>query len=162
MDRKDAAHLAISSAMSTLDFILHEPDIRSSIVGVPLYTHTMVAFCAVFLLKVAWKWNSPSLNIDKRQVRDLVLSVIEVMSSVAASKKHLAYHIASGLSKMLERLQDRSINQIEPVSGTRTSASNAAMGVPLQEPMFDTLDIYGFEFDDAWNDFPTSLDFFPT
>jgi hypothetical protein len=162
MDRKDAANIAISSAMSTLEFILHEQDMRSAIVGVPLYTHTMVAFCAVFLLKVACNCNSRFLNIYKRQVEDLVRRVIEVMSNVAASNKHLTYHIASGLTKMLERGPSKGTSQVDQTLGERNATSNVMIGEPPQDFLFDTLDIYGFEFNDTWNNFPTSLDFFPT
>ena len=79
IDRCEAANTAISSAMATLNMVLHEPDIRKALVGVPLFTHTMVAFSAVFLLKVAWKWGSAPLNIDHHQVLGLVQDVIDVL-----------------------------------------------------------------------------------
>lgn len=103
MDRKESANIAISSAMACLNMVLEEPDIRDAIVGVPIFTHTMVTFSAVFLLKVAVNWNSAYLSIDGRQVRRLVERVIELMTCVSAGEKHLTRHIARGLSKMLER-----------------------------------------------------------
>lgn len=103
MDRKESANIAISSAMACLNMVLEEPDIRDAIVGVPIFTHTMVTFSAVFLLKVAVNWNSAYLSIDGRQVRRLVERVIELMNCVCAGDKHLTRHIARGLGKMLER-----------------------------------------------------------
>lgn len=103
MDRKESANIAISSAMACLHMVLDEPDIRDAIVGVPIFTHTMVTFSAVFLLKVAVTWNSAYLSIDGRQVRRLVERVIELMGRVSAGERHLTRHIARGLSKMLER-----------------------------------------------------------
>ncbi|KAH6723794.1 hypothetical protein BKA61DRAFT_16054 [Leptodontidium sp. MPI-SDFR-AT-0119] len=115
--RKESANLAISSAMSTLAFILDEPDIRNNIIGVPLFAHTMLAFSAVFLLKVTLKWNlnmtnqsfsaSPSaartagLYINSAAVEDLVDRVIKLLQNAVSSEKHLTKHIAGGLSKML-------------------------------------------------------------
>ncbi|KAJ5188633.1 Transcription factor [Penicillium cf. griseofulvum] len=103
MDRKESANIAISSAMACLNMVLEEPDIRDAIVGVPIFTHTMVTFSAVFLLKVAINWNTAYLSINPRQVRRLVERVIELMNCVSAGERHLTRHIARGLGKMLER-----------------------------------------------------------
>ncbi|CAG8878237.1 unnamed protein product [Penicillium nalgiovense] len=103
MDRKESANIAISSAMACLNMVLEEPDIRDAIVGVPIFTHTMVTFSAVFLLKVAINWNTAYLSINSRQVRRLVERVIELMNCVSAGERHLTRHIARGLGKMLER-----------------------------------------------------------
>lgn len=151
-DRKEAANIAISSAMATLNFVLEEPDIRNAIVGVPLFTHTMVAFCAVFLLKVAWKWNGAHLDINPQHVQDIVQKIIELMSNAAAGENHLAYHIASGLAKMLERLQRWSSSQ----QGQAGQIFNFTPPSLPPEIAFDTYNMYGFEFDDTWNDFSSN------
>lgn len=161
MDRREAANVAISSAMATLNMVLYEPDIRNALVGVPLFTHTMVAFSAVFLLKVAWKWSSASLNIDRRQVISLVENVIGIMSGVRASDKHLTYHIANGLKKMLAKLRSMDISvptQVNPV--LNGMAMGEAEGLP-QGPMQPSFETFGLDFPETWNEFPTSLDFFP-
>lgn len=103
LDRKECANTAISAAMACLNMVLEEQDVRDAIVGVPIFTHTMVTFSAVFLLKVAVNWNSAYLNIDGRQVRHTVQRVIELMTCVSAGDRHLTRHIARGLSKMLDR-----------------------------------------------------------
>lgn len=160
MNRKEAANLAISSAMATLNFVLEEPDIRNAIVGVPLFTHTMIAFSAVFLLKVAWKWNvGNGLNIDAHHVQDLVQNIINLMGSAKASEKHLTYHIAKGLERMLERLRHWEAGQQLVMVG-----SGGTLGVEAlqRDGMFDALDTYGFGFDGTWNEFSTPLDLFPT
>lgn len=104
-DRKEAANIAIASAIATLNLVLEDPDVRDAIVGVPIFTHTMVTFSAVFLLKVAVIWSTEYLNIDARQVQHLVERVIELMTCVSAGDKHLTRHIARGLGKMLERFK---------------------------------------------------------
>jgi hypothetical protein len=103
MDRKECANNAISAAMACLNMVLEDQDVRDAIVGVPIFTHTLVTFSAVFLLKVAVNWNSAYLNIDGRQVRRTVERVIELMTCVSAGDRHLTRHIARGLGKMLER-----------------------------------------------------------
>ncbi|EXJ74986.1 uncharacterized protein A1O5_01682 [Cladophialophora psammophila CBS 110553] len=111
LDRREAANSAIASAMSTMNLVLHEPDIRNAVAHVTLFKHTMIAFAAVFLLKVVWSWNSASLNIERRQVLDLVQAVVDLMSSVQASRRHLCRHIATGLSKMISRLKTKLLPQ---------------------------------------------------
>jgi hypothetical protein len=160
MERREAANVAISSAMATLNMVLYEPDIQNALVGVPLFTHTMVAFSAVFLLKVAWKWNSASFNIDQRQVLCLVQSVIDIMSGVQASDKHLTYHIANGLSKMLAKLRARDLSP-SGRANSGVSEMDIVQNSQMQQSLANPMDTFGLDFPDTWNDFPTSLDFFP-
>lgn len=56
LNRREAAMTAMSAAMSTLVHILDEEDIARALNGVPIFAHTMVAFCATFLLKIAAIW----------------------------------------------------------------------------------------------------------
>lgn len=167
MDRKESANIAISSAMACLNMVLEEPDIRDAIVGVPIFTHTMVTFSAVFLLKVAVNWNSAYLSLDGRQVRHLVERVIELLNCVSAGEKHLTRHIARGLGKMLERFDSwemawqtgRLPNGTGPVDtcgivSSRTPAevpggANAmAQGFPPPDLIYDMVGTYGFGLDE--------------
>lgn len=171
LDRKESANIAISSAMACLNMVLEEPDIRDAIVGVPIFTHTMVTFSAVFLLKVAVNWNSAYLSLDGRQVRHLVERVIELLSCVSAGEKHLTRHIARGLGKMLERFDTwemawqagRMPNghgaDSMPVStrGIFTSGTPAevpgganamAQGFPPPDLIYDMVGTYGFGLDE--------------
>lgn len=169
MDRKESANIAISSAMACLNMVLEEPDIRDAIVGVPIFTHTMVTFSAVFLLKVAVNWNSAYLSIDGRQVRRLVERVIDLMTCVSAGEKHLTRHIARGLSKMLERFDSwemawqtgRLPNGAGGVMGGGAAgyvgatpaevpggANAMAQGFPPPDLIYDMVGTYGFGLDE--------------
>jgi hypothetical protein len=156
LDRREAANVAISSAMAILNTILQEPDIRNSIVGIPLFTHTMVAFSSVFLMKVAWKWKSASLCIDQHQIHDLVQKVADFLSAVEASEKHLTYHIASGLNRMLDgaKQSDMAFRTLEGNEGQRRD-----QGQMSYDTVFDTFDISNFDFDTAWVDSSNWADF---
>lgn len=101
--RKSHASIAISSAIAILRQVIDEPDIRASIVGVPLYLHTMIAYAAVFLLKVQLKWSSLQINTESVDIYDLVGQVVVLLREAKANERHLSYHIAAGLEKMLQR-----------------------------------------------------------
>ncbi|EAW09847.1 putative C6 transcription factor [Aspergillus clavatus NRRL 1] len=172
MDRKESANIAISSAVACLNMVLEEQDIRDAIVGVPIFTHTMVTFSAVFLLKVAVNWNSAYLSIDGRLVRRLVERVIELMNCVSAGERHLTRHIARGLSKMLERfdswenawqtgrlvhagggLVGESGPDHRQDGGDVPGGANAmAQGFPPPDLIYDMVGTYGFGLDENFLD----------
>lgn len=67
----------------------------------------MIAFSAVFLMKVATKWNTVGFNVDPAFVWDLLDRVIHLLKTTITSKRHLLYHIAAGLEKMRTRLLEQ-------------------------------------------------------
>ncbi|OQV11026.1 Fungal specific transcription factor domain-containing protein [Cladophialophora immunda] len=127
-NRREAANLAITAAISTLSFISEEPDLRNALAGVPVFTHTMVAFCATFLLKIALEWYnggkpqahsiSPSwtdaigvigISFDFGRVLSVTRRCADMLGEVSreVSEKHLARHISLGLQKMTQHLEVR-------------------------------------------------------
>ncbi|KAL4931171.1 putative C6 transcription factor [Aspergillus undulatus] len=156
MDRKESANIAISSAMACLNMVLEEQDIRDAIVGVPIFTHTMVTFSAVFLLKVAVNWNSAYLSLDSGQVRSLVERIIDLLNCVSAGERHLTRHIARGLSKMLERFDSWDMANggpagpvgDRPSSGVPGGANAMAQGFPPPDLIYDMVGTYGFGLDE--------------
>ncbi|OAA59198.1 Transcription factor [Niveomyces insectorum RCEF 264] len=105
-ERKELANMGISAAASILTFVLEEADLRRALVGTPLYVHTMIAFAAVFLMKMAAQWNRVvmGLNVEPGYVSHLLRRMIELLKSSITSERHLLYHIAAGLEKMLAKL----------------------------------------------------------
>ncbi|KAL5000274.1 transcriptional activator of proteases prtT [Aspergillus recurvatus] len=156
MDRKESANIAISSAMACLNMVLEEQDIRDAIVGVPIFTHTMVTFSALFLLKVAVNWNSAYLSLDSGLVRSLVERVIELLNCVSAGERHLTRHIARGLSKMLERFDSWDMSNgvhagtvgDRSGSGVPGGANAMAQGFPPPDLIYDMVGTYGFGLDE--------------
>lgn len=100
-DRREFASIATSSVVMILRMTLEEPDIKSAIVDVPLYLHTMITYATVSLLKVQQRWSGAQIGIDLMQIQDLVSRVINLLQGAKASQQHLTYHIAKCLSKML-------------------------------------------------------------
>ncbi|ETI29231.1 hypothetical protein G647_01684 [Cladophialophora carrionii CBS 160.54] len=138
VDRMDAAHVAVASAMAALRLVLDEPCIRASIIGVPLFKHAMFTFSAVFLLKVSCQWNA-ALYIDQAQVLDLVQSVVDLTRSFSINRRHLVYHITKGLAEAVQRIRGKAIisrdadahQQNHPQSHNATGLSASFIAAPL-------------------------------
>jgi hypothetical protein len=122
-ERKKYAEIAINSAISTLTVVLEEPDIQKSLVGVPLFLHSMITFASVFLLKIVVKVHpscvtapgnppnsiaSAGLRIDVPRVLSIVERIVDLMVSISeqASERHVSHHIARGLGKMMDGFRE--------------------------------------------------------
>jgi hypothetical protein len=140
-DRREAANIAITAATSTLTLIFEEPDLRKAMTAVPIFTHTMVAFCATFLLKMAKTWGgmaqvqSPEwatepvglgLNFNINQVLSLSRRSSSFLAKVAENlnEKHITTHIVQGINDLLKRLD---------VAGTPSGSAMQA-GFPATSP----------------------------
>jgi hypothetical protein len=101
-ERKNYANLAIHSASSVLSVVLDEPSIRDSLIGVPLYIDTMIAFAAVFLLKVTARWKSIEFSpLAPAKVWNQLGRVITLLKEKRAGEHHIIHQVAMGLDKML-------------------------------------------------------------
>lgn len=126
--RRELATVAINCAMKILQTVLNDPDVRNSVVGVPIYLHTMITYSSVFLLKVQQRWKAFELDIDPVSIRDLVTRTISLLSEAKAGKRHLSCHIASGLSKMLDRFTAWEVHDRENIPVSEPARlSNQAM-----------------------------------
>jgi hypothetical protein len=108
IERKEAANASIAACLGTLALITDEPDMRSALRSVPIFTHTMIAFSATFLLQVAARWtNSNALSIDARHVLGHVERVATLLNEVkeTVQETHLTRHIARGLKKLLDNFR---------------------------------------------------------
>lgn len=63
----------------------------------------MIAYASVFLMKIATKWNTIGLNVDSSFVWQLLERMINLLKTTVTSNRHLLYHIAAGLEKMLAK-----------------------------------------------------------
>jgi hypothetical protein len=102
-DRRELANTAINCAMNILQLVLDDVDVRNSVIGVPIYLHTMLTYSSAFLLKVQQKWKEFKLGTDSVLIHDLVTRTIRLLRETRAGERHLASHMAAGLAKMLDR-----------------------------------------------------------
>ncbi|KAF2641726.1 hypothetical protein P280DRAFT_397814 [Massarina eburnea CBS 473.64] len=188
-DRREAANIAISAATCTLTLIFEEPDLRRAMTGVPLFTHTMVAFCATFLLKMAKTWGgvaqhaSPlewtsepaglGLNFNIGQVLSLSRRSATMLVKVADSlnEKHLTRHIVRGIKELLKHFDtpetpSSAVHTNQPDTGLPPSGQLGMMGGvgagldPMDGfNMYDLIGSYGFGFDESFLEQATTNDF---
>lgn len=144
-DRRELAGTAINSAMAILQIVLNDPDVRNSVVGVPIYLSTMITYSTVFLLKVQQKWGAFHLGTDRAVVRDLVTRTISLLSEVRAGERHLSSHIAAGLAKMLDRYTDWEAHEEANESNIQGQANVSGQAHP--DPVDPST--YGFPVDYA-------------
>jgi hypothetical protein len=103
--RRHFVNAAIVNAIGTLNFVVEDPSIRNSILGVPLYIHTMITYASVFLLKVHLRWKPARLNMDLSTTTNLIDRAAQMLGQVRAGERHLAFHISRGLNSMITKLQ---------------------------------------------------------
>jgi hypothetical protein len=131
--RRAAANTAISAATNTLTLLFDEPSLRLAMPAVPIFTHTMLAFAATFLLKMARTWGEasttttstststagatatamntqgPTLVFNTPLIVDLARRAAVLLADVARelSAKHLTRHVVRGIEALLEQLDRR-------------------------------------------------------
>lgn len=148
LNRREAATAAISAAVSTLFHILGEDDIRRALNGVPLFTHTMVAFCATFLLKIAAIWarggdtlsQALGLGFNLSEVISLTRRSADMLSEVAEdlSEKHMTRLIVAGIRELLQHVDStkgEAMNENGTASGNGTTgpqAMDSSSGVAVE------------------------------
>jgi hypothetical protein len=147
--RRAAANTAISAATSTLTLLFDEPSLRLAMPAVPIFTHTMLAFAATFLLKMARTWGeastsstststtaaeaaalttqNPALVFNTPLIVDLARRAAAFLADVARelSAKHLTRHVVRGIEALLEQL-----DSVHPPP--RTAPAPAPAPVPAQ------------------------------
>lgn len=125
-DRQEAANIAISAASSTLSLLLRDADLREALVGMPIFTHAMIAVCASFLLKMAVVFAESNdhaqgklvlptdlaefgLNFQTSDALVKVKGVVQRLSEIAerASQGHVANQVVMGLRELLQRFRMR-------------------------------------------------------
>jgi hypothetical protein len=153
--RRDFANLAIAHALGTLSFILEDTSVRNSIQGVPLYLHTMVTYASMFLLRVQMRWRPARLNVSMTLVLALIERVAQLLGQVYASERHLSFHVANGLVKMLVKFRKIEQAELDQAAPVNDPGCYAPMGTASQEDwsaaesgsdaMFGDMGMYSFD-----------------
>lgn len=153
--QQEFGQLAVISATNALNTVLSDNDMRRSVVGVPLYLHTIITFSVVFLLKVHLKWSRFTPCPDPGLLMQHINDSITLLSTAKASQRHLCFYIARGLEGVLAKL--KKWYQGQNRSGMSSAGSPAAMhwphgsamptGVSPQnaDALADLADFYTFE-----------------
>jgi len=117
---------AIESAHQILQIVLDESSIRDSMVGVPLYLHTVIAFAVVFLIKMSFLWTDIGVTIDaKTRTKPLIERIISLFRGCKAGGNHILYNMATGFERLLRCNRAPAIaNLPEQFPGARSRPPN--------------------------------------
>lgn len=153
--RRNFANIAVANAIGMLNFIVEDPSMRNSILGVPLYFHTMITYASVFLLKVHLRWRTARLNLDPAMFVAVIERVAQLLASVNGSERHLSFHIAEGLTGMIAKIQRLERAMVDHPPGVNDINSNALFDAANQEEwsavdngsdvMFGDMGVYGMD-----------------
>ncbi|PCH07839.1 Transcription factor [Penicillium occitanis (nom. inval.)] len=113
---EEIANTGVLSAMSILNVIVSDHEMRSFLHGLPLYFDTMIAFAVVFLLRVATKYAN-TIRIDTDKILLLVSQIVAALNEIThyMHPQHLLVAIAEGLQKLLCKCQEQPHIMQEPM-----------------------------------------------
>ncbi|KAA8645763.1 fungal specific transcription factor domain-containing protein [Aspergillus tanneri] len=103
-DLDEIANSAVLSALSILRAVILDSEMQSYLSGLPAYFHIMIAFAAVFLLKVSTRVSS-SIMLDIPEVKLLMNSLVVIMKNVTATmhSRHILVTITKAVEELLQR-----------------------------------------------------------
>lgn len=97
---------AVEAAHSILQHFINDPGYREDMVGMPLYLHSMIAFAAVFLMKMSHRWHAIGITIDPmQQTIPLIEAIIQLLQCCKAGANHMVFFMANGFERMLRQLR---------------------------------------------------------
>ena len=122
LELENAANSAVLSAESILRAVVSDTEIQSFLDGLPIYFNVMIAFAAVFLLKVSTKF-STFVKIDVEEIKSLMTALVSTLRRVSSTMhpKHLLVSITKGIDSLR--------NQFYP-----TEDSSTAEAMEQQQP----------------------------
>ena len=102
-DMEEFAHSAIDSAAHIVRAIAINYGIQASLANSTAYSHTMLAFAAVFLLKMV-RQGPVNIKTNKEEIFRLIEQLITVLASITAQvhSHHLLYSLATSIEKLLQ------------------------------------------------------------
>ena len=116
---------AIDAAHFILQYTMEEAAYKESLVGIPLYLHSMIAFAAVFLIKMAHKWQIIGVTINpENQTKPLIERMITTLRDCRAGANHMVYSMASGFERLLKQWGKNARSKV-PQDLYRTTSATA-------------------------------------
>ena len=101
MELDEIANSAVLSALAILRTVVSDTEIQACLDGLPTYFDIMIAFAAVFLLKVSTKYSAFVSVLDVREIQRLMDAVVNTLKSVT-SKMYL-WHLLVSIKSLLQR-----------------------------------------------------------
>jgi hypothetical protein len=161
---EEVAQAAVQSAKHILRTIIMDKEMQSHLNGLPLYFDTMIAFAAVFLLKVATKFSS-TVPSDSNEIIVLIGNMAHVLKECTARmhRQHLLVYIADGIAGLLQKCKDTSHLEHRQPSVTEDLNQQQNMIVDHTDPISSSFDWTHYDFlltsQDAFNPWPMSIEY---
>jgi len=136
---------AVTSAAAVLSLAVERDDLRSALVGMPIYYHAMINFAAVFLIKAAKIGFPDSTAVNAPAVLSQVNDCVRELRAQKASSQHLVYHLANGLEGYMKVLSDpnQDVSMLPaPMSVLGDNASTLSTADSIF--MLDTFDLFSY------------------
>ncbi|KAL1301821.1 hypothetical protein AAFC00_006009 [Neodothiora populina] len=115
----NSAVTAANAATQIFELLLTDVSLRDGLVGMPHYTHTMIAFACGFLMQIISKYDSTF--VSPPTVHDLIGRLVEQFRSMPTGTWHLVRLLAEGLEKMAKAsLRNQ---QSRPMGGYQSHAA---------------------------------------
>lgn len=135
-EMEEFANLALHSASSIIRVVVIDHEIQSILSDLPTYFHTMLAFAAVFLLKMARK-GPANVKVDKEEIFGLIEQLIRALTIVTTGMhpQHLLYSIATSIGKLLQTTRQSQSTSAVPDSVTG-SMNDQDWLVPSSDALF--------------------------
>lgn len=111
----NSAVTAATAATQIFELLLNDVSLRDGLVGMPHYTHTMIAFASGFLIQLTAKYDGTFVNPSL--VHDLIGRLVEQLRSMPTGKCHLVRLLVEGLEKMTKASLRASNQSAGPMSG---------------------------------------------
>jgi len=139
LDIEEITNMAVLSATSILKVVIHDTEIQGHLNGLPTYFDVMIAFAAVFIMKISSKY-SASVKVDISELRALVADLVTTLERVTSSMhpRHLLVSVARGTRALLSECYGGTPNA-PYLDNTRNA---------LPQPGFDDV-LHGYSGD--WN-----------
>ncbi|RMZ84342.1 hypothetical protein DV738_g545, partial [Chaetothyriales sp. CBS 135597] len=154
------ASAAVQAATTIINLLIEDKDAHVAIGFVPHHIHGMVAFAAMFLLKVATK-HREQLFVDIGHFHRLIGGLADHFKQIDVGKDHLLHRMADGLDKMAESLGGSSrprsrkqpaVRQVPPPAQAMPNVATASTtnGLSSALPDFSAgIDPNGLDFGDG-------------
>lgn len=121
---RNSAVAAVQAATQVFELLLTDVSLRDGLVGMPHYTHTMIAFACGFLLQVTAKYNGSF--VSPSTVHDLIGRLVEQLRSMPTGKWHLVRLLVEGLEKMTKA--SLKAQHSRPAPGYQAAAAQMSNG----------------------------------
>ncbi|KAK2678567.1 hypothetical protein RAB80_007307 [Fusarium oxysporum f. sp. vasinfectum] len=132
----DTASMAVTSASAIIDILLTDPDLSTSIVGIPSYLLSMTAFAAMFSPK--------SLSMGKWHLANLMIRGLETVTSLLTSHG-VQDKVQNAISSMMPG--NEANQSLEDVYNTNPDMFTGMDGttIPTWDTTFGLSPIFGFD-----------------